>query len=78
MVLLLRCYSDGLLTIDYTTGLTSVPDLIHGEVNLASLTTNYSAGRYAPVGEEATRVQVSRLNVRPKNPFSFSTKWWSE
>ena len=71
-------YSDGLLHIDYSTGITSVPDIVHGELNMKDLSPRYKSGVYNPQGTTASRVQVSRLDIVPKSPFAFSTKWWSK
>lgn len=71
-------FSDGLLHIDYSTGIDSVPDIIHGEMNMKNLSPLFKSGVYNPQGTTASRVQVSRLDIVPKSPFAFSTKWWSK
>lgn len=71
-------YSDGLLNIDYSTGITKVPDIIHGELDMKDLSQRYTSAIYNPQGTAASRVRVSRLDIIPKTPFALSTKWWSK
>ena len=70
--------SDGLLTVSYSTGIESIPDVIHGELEPDGLTPSFTAGSYTPQGDLAHKGQSSRLDILPTEPFAFSTKWWSK
>ena len=77
-MIMLAFYSDGLLSVTYNTGLDTIPDLIHGVLNMENLSPNYTAGRYTPQGDMTSKVDANRLKVLPTEPFGFSTKWWSK
>ena len=49
---LINC-SDGLLTVSCSTGVDSMPDVIHGELEPDSLTPSFTAGSYTPQGDLA-------------------------
>jgi len=62
--------------VQYSTGIKNIPDIIHGKMDATSFL--YESAKYEPIGKQAARVEVARLDVMPIYPFAFSTKWWSK
>ena len=71
------CYfSHNFLKVYYGSDVEGKPDLIEGDIGLKM----FSAGYYQANGLEVSRSDFTSrdMTVRPKKPFSVSTKSWSK
>lgn len=68
-------WSDGLLSVHYSTGFSSLPDIVQGDFE----NRIFSAGSYRPEGQRQAKLPVGgRIEVVSARPFDLSISQWKQ